>query len=203
MRLGFVLIPSTKVGRCPLTTNEQTKVSYETLHSGAIVSIQLPKKVTKKQKLDADGNVEVEYLHWGVNLPGGVVNSHVHASDMSLANTTIRARVEVMVKTTETGRKFVLVNYHPVGKSEQPTHRLVVLDDTFEQKEDWLVFPAPNLRGYVALIGPEEKLVPPSIVKAIPTPIVGKQRRAPSVPSSAPSFEGNRPFASAFAGLAK
>ncbi len=181
--------------------DEQNNVSYETIHDGAIVSIQLPKKVTLRQKLDTDDNVEVEYLHWGVNLPGGVVNSHVHASDMSLANTKIRARVEVMIKTTESGREFILVNYHPVDKSEKPTHRLVVLDNSFFQKDEWLVFPAPNLRGYVALIGPDEKLVPPPVVKAIPETIVGKQRRAPSVPSSALPIEGNRPFAGVLAGL--
>lgn len=179
---------------------EQTNVSYETLHSGAIVSIQLPKKVTLRQKLDVDGNVELEYLHWGVNLPGGVINSHVMSTDLALANTTIRARAELQVKTTETGRKFLLVNYHPLDKEEQPTHRLVVVDDTFEQKEDWLVFPAPNMRGYVALIGPGEKLVQlPTKYRDGKTTIVSKQRRAPSVPSFAQPIAGNRPFADAFA----
>lgn len=186
--------------RSTLTTTEQTSVSYETIHQGAIVSIRLPKAVTLRQKLDADGNVEVEYLHWGVNLPGGVVNSHVMSTDMALANTTVRARVEVMVKTTQTGRKFILVNYYPVDKADQPTHRLVIIDDTFQQNDDWLVFSAPNMRGYVALIGPDEKLVPaPTKHRDGKTIIVGKQRRAPSVPSSARPIEGNRPFADAFA----
>lgn len=192
-----MLIPSTKVGRSPLTT--QNNVSYETINDGAIVSIQLPKKVTLRQKLDVDGNVELEYLHWGVNLPGGVVNTHVVSTDLALANTTIRARVELQVKTTETGRKFLLVNYHPVDKEEQSTHRLVVVDDTFEQKEDWLVFPAPNMRGFVALIGPDEKLVSPAPARAPQAAPVRKDRRAPSVPSSAQPIEGNRPFADAFA----
>ena len=110
------------------------------------------------------------------------------------------ARAELQVKTTETGRKFLLVNYHPLDKEEQPTHRLVVVDDTFEQKEDWLVFPAPNMRGYVALIGPGEKLVQlPTKYRDGKTTIVSKQRRAPSVPSFAQPIAGNRPFADAFA----
>ncbi len=180
-------------------TTEQTKVSYETLHSGAIVSIQLPKKVALRQVKDSDDNVVVEYLHWGGNLPGGVINSHVMSTDLYLANTTIRARVELQVKTTETGHKFLLVNYHPVDKKEQPTHRLVVVDDTFEQKEEWLVFPAPNMRGFVALIGPDEKLVPPAAARAPQAAPVRKDRRAPSVPSSARPIAGNRPFADAFA----
>jgi hypothetical protein len=178
--------------------------SYETLHSGSIVSIQLPKNITQKQVKDDEGNIIAEYLHWGVNLPGGVVNAHVYASDLSLANITIRARVEVMVKTTETGRKFILVNYHPVDKSERPTHRLVVIDDTFEQKNEWLLFPAPNMRGYVALIGPDEKLVPaPTKHRDGKTNPVRKDRRAPSVPSSVKPISGNRPFAAALANFAK
>jgi hypothetical protein len=182
-------------------STEQKTVSYKTLHDGSIVSIQLPKKVTLRQKLDAAGTVEVEYLHWGVNLPGGVVNAHVYATDMAPAGTTIRARVEVMVKTTETGREFILVNFHPVDKAERPTHKLVILDNAFEQKADWLVFPAPNMRGFVALIGPDEKLVPPMKQQECRQPVVGKQQRAPSVPSSAQSIEGNRPFADVLAAL--
>jgi hypothetical protein len=93
-----------------------------------------------------------------------------------------------------------MVNYHPVDKAEQPTHRLVIIDDTFEQKDEWLVFQSPNMRGYVALIGPDEKLVPAPIKhRDGKTIIVGKQRRAPSVPAAVQPIEGNRPFADVFA----
>ena len=180
-------------------STEQAAVSYETLHDGAIVSIQLPKKVTLRQKLDADGNVEVEYLHWAVNLPGGVVNAHVYSTDMALANTTIRARADVVVKTTETGRKFIFVNYHPVDKAEQPTHKLIIMPNNFEQLDHWQVFPAPNMRGFVALIGPNERLVQPTPVGAPQAAPVRKDRRAPSIPSSARPIKGNRPFADALA----
>ncbi len=182
-----------------ISTTEQTLVSYETLHSGAIVSIQLPKNVTFKQVKD-DNDVVAEYLHWAVPLSGGLVNLHVHSADIALANTTVRARVEVKVKTTSGGRRFVFVDLYPIDKAERPTHRLVIINDTFDKKDDWLVFPAPNLRGYVALIGPDEKLVQlPAKYREGKTTVVGKQRRAPSVPSSAQPIAGNRPFADAFA----
>lgn len=184
-----------------MNTTEQRIVSHETLHASAIISIKLPKNVSQGQAKDSHENVLAEYLHWAVNLPGGMVNVFVHSTDTSLANTTIRARVEVKVKTTVTGRQFIFVDLYPVDEAERPTHRLVVIEEKVEQKAEWLVFPAPNLRGYVALIGPDEKLVPPPVVKAISETIVGKQRRAPSVPSSAPSIEGNRPFAGVLAGL--
>ena len=61
------------------------------------------------------------YLHWTVNLPGGLVNMYVHSDDMSLANTIIRARVELKIKTTENGRQFLMVDFYPVDKGLVPS----------------------------------------------------------------------------------
>ena len=138
-----------------------THASYNTIHEGAIVSIQLPKGVTLRSVTDAEENVLATYLHWTVNLLGGLVNMHVHSDDMSLANTIIRARVELKIKTTENGRQFLMVDFYPVDKSLAPTHKLVVLRDSFNQQEHWEVFPTPGMRGFAALIEPNEKLIPP------------------------------------------
>ena len=154
--------------------------SYNTIHEGSIVSIQLPKVVTLRSVTDAEENVLATYLHWTVNMPGGVVNMHVHSDDMTIANTTIRARVELKIKTTENGRQFLMVDFYPVDKGLAPTHKLVVLPDSFEQQEHWEVFPTPGMRGFAALIEPNEKLIPPPTkYRDGKAPISGVQRRAP------------------------
>lgn len=181
-----------------------SSASYTTLCADAIVSIQLPKHVSPRTIKGEDDIVLASYLHWRLNLPGGVVNMHVHADDIMLANTTIRARAEVKIKTTESGREFLFVDFYPVDKSVAPTHKLVVLPDTFEQLDHWQIFPTPGMHGFAALIEPNEKLVQPSAKFLAPTPVaVSKQRRATHSGMYSKPVEGNRPFAALLDGVGK
>lgn len=152
-------------------------IEHKLLHGSAIVTIKIPKNLSEVRTLtDTDENIIAVYQQYPINLPGGVVNVFLQSEDTSLAGTTIRARLEVMMKTTESDREFIFVNLHPVDKSEQPTHRLVVLDHSFAQSESWEIFPAPNMRGYVALMGPDEKVPERNTAKG---PVASKQRRVP------------------------
>jgi hypothetical protein len=172
-----------------LTTEEKKDVKYTTLHAGAIVSIEVPKRAERK-KIDVDGS-PMEYLHWAVALPilpalpnnsdagaehkpVGLVNIHLITSDQSLVNTKIRARVEVKMKMTQINRPFIFIDLFPVDPAKRPTRRLVVLSDDYLQLAHWDVFPAPNMRGYVALISPDEKLVQTN------QPAVGSSRKVVS-----------------------
>ena len=141
--------------------------TYETLRTGAFVAIKLPKSLSEPQPRRDDPDKMI--MHYIVSLRGGVVNIYVHSGDYSLAGRTIHAMVEVKIKTID-GRRFLLVDLHPVDEPVEPTHKLVVLPNTFDQLEHWEVFPTPGMNGFAALIRADEKLVPPESKKATAAP---------------------------------
>lgn len=157
------------------------------LHADAIVSYQLPKNTQLRSMTLEDGKV-LEYIQFHTNLPGGVVNIFVHSSDLTLSGTTIRARAEIREKKLANDRSFLYIDLHLVDKAEVPTHKLVVLSSDFPRQDHWVVFDTPgSIRGFIALIAPEEKLVPPVAKhRDGKQTIVSKQRRAPG---SAPQMD--------------
>ena len=150
------------------------------LHSGAIVSYQLPKN-TRLSSISLDDGSSLEFIQFATNLPGGVVNIFVHSNDLALSGMTIRARVEIREKRLANDRSFLYVDLYPVDMAEAPTHKLVVLSREFSRQDHWVVFDTPgSIRGFIALIEPEEKLVPPATkYRDSKVPVVSKQRRAP------------------------
>lgn len=154
-------------------------VSYETLHSGAIVSIRLPKGLSPIKTIDGKDDSVIKFQQYSICLPGGVVNVQVHTDKSQVPGRLIQARVEIILKTTEYGRKFILINLHPVAAAEIVTNRLVVLDNQHEQGEGWEIFPTPNLDGFVALMEPEGKVLPRQIRSAAPVVLKPVRRTTP------------------------
>lgn len=132
-------------------------INREVLRSGAIIKLQLPKKLNKKVINLADGGV-LHYLQYPLMLPGGMINVHVHSSDCELATKTIRAEARITSKTEESGNQYLYIDLVLVGKDVAPTHRLVALRGDFPAKSHWETFDVPQATGFVALIEANEKI---------------------------------------------
>ncbi len=112
---------------------------------------------------------EVQYLHFAVNVVGGVVNSNIFIRDVDdvvcklqkLAGCTSSFRAEVYEKDCGEGRKFYHIDYTFLPDAPRGA-RLVVLDkpvNALECQDGCVFIPIPKpLVGTIVLMPSEAKL---------------------------------------------
>lgn len=126
-------------------------VKRETVHAGGeVVSMKVPLNAREGLFPSPEGNNQ--YLQFAQNVRGGAVNIFVHGTEPArFRGMRVTAKVSVLKKTLEDGRRFLHINLLPVD--EPRTHRLAVMSESDVILEEGFVsFKTPDpLEGKIVL----------------------------------------------------
>lgn len=159
----------TQVNGTSGTSDERpTLVSRELVwDQGAIVKIKVPTGAMRSsfegQNAKGEG-VKIKYFVFDQTVKNGSVRCHVHLrgeDTPELRGKSIVAKAQVWKKTFSNGRQYLYIDFHPVEKNVEVTHRLGVLPQASEVTpvKGWTIFETPRpMQGAIVFAPPDAKL---------------------------------------------